>query len=193
MNLRKLFGLQAKVEKPNESSDILHIWEDDYLMIEFLPMENLDFVKKETQRINAFGEEHFDGTGFTDITVIEEKPIKTIDKRILIREVELLFRNTDLQRIEKVMIQGIGLLEGAKAPLAYGSNTFAVLLEGKTDILENIWITGRTQSDADRQGLKQGLQEFGKQFNFIGVNWFTANYFDLNDEKQMNEFINTSC
>lgn len=193
MNLRKLFGLQPKDEKPYEHADVLHMWEDDYLMIELLPKENLEFIKNETKRIDEFGKEHFDGTGFTNITVIGEKPIKTIDRQIPIRHVDQIFSKTALHRIEKVVMQGIGLLEGDKAPLGYGSNKFAVILEGKTDVLENIWITGRTTTGAERNSLKNGLKEFGRQFEFIGVDWFKSEYYDLNDEKQIEEYIKNSC
>ena len=69
--------------KPYAYKDVLHLWEDDYLMIELLPYDNLQFIKSETNRINGFAQEHFDGTGFTDITPVAEKPVKTIDKLIV--------------------------------------------------------------------------------------------------------------
>ena len=193
MNLRKLFGLQPKEKKPYEYEDFLHMWEDDYLMIELLPKENLEFIINETQRIEKFAQEHFDGKGFTDITEIGEKPIKTIEKQIPTSLVVQIFNKADLHRIEKVVMQGVGLLEGEKAPLAYGSNKFAIIIEGNTGVLENIWITGSTQTDEEKQKLKQGLKEFGKQFEFIGVDWYKSEYYDLYNEKQIDEFIKNSC
>jgi len=193
MNLRKIFGLQPKNKPPYEHADVLHMWEDDYLMLELLPKENLEFIKNETKRINAFGQEHFDGSGFTGITIIGEKPIKTKDRQIRKSQVEQIFSKTDLYKIEKVVMQGVGLLEGDKAPLGYGSNRFAVIIEAKSGILENIWITGSTETDQERQNLKQGLKEFGKQFDFIGVDWFKSAYYDLNDEKQIEEYVKNCC
>lgn len=193
MNLRKLFGLQPKDKKPYEHTDVLHMWEDDYLMIELLPNENLEFIKNETKRIDKFGQEHSGETGFTDITVIGEKPIKTIDRQISISHVDQIFSKADLQRIEKVVMQGVGLLEGDKAPVGYGSNKFAIIIEGETGLLKNIWISGRTQTDEERKKLKQGLKEFGMQFEFIGVDWFKSEYYVLNDEKQIEEYIKNSC
>ncbi|MBO3696971.1 hypothetical protein [Roseivirga sp. E12] len=193
MNLIKLFGLQRKSQKPFEPSQILHMWEDDNLMIELLPKENLEFVINETKRIDDFGKEHFDGTGFTDITVIGEKPVKTFDKHVPLSRVKEILNDANLNRIDKVVMQGVGLLEGDNAPLGYGSRDFAVILEGDADILENIWITGQTENDVDRQNLKLGLIEFGKQFSFIGVNWYNSGYYDLSDEKQVEEYINNIC
>ncbi len=193
MNLRKLFGLQPKDKPPYEHADVLHMWEDDYLMIELLPKGNLEFIKNETKRIDEFGQEHLQETGFTDITVIREKPIRTFDKQIPISQVDQIFSKSELQRIEKVVMQGVGILEGDKAPLGYGSNKFAIIIEGTSGVLENIWITGKTDTDEERQNLKQGLKEFGKQFEFIGVDWFKSEYYDLNDEKQIEEYIKNSC
>lgn len=192
MNLRKLFGRQPKDKTPHKPIDVLHIWEDDYLMIELLPKENLEFIKNETKRIDEFGQKNSDETGFMDITVIGEKPIKTFDKQILISQVDQIFSKTDLQRIEKVVMQGLGILEGDKVPLGYGSNKFAIMIEGISGVLENLWITGRTDTDEERQSLKQGLKEFGKQFDFIVVDWFKGEYYDLNDEKQIEGYLKTA-
>jgi hypothetical protein len=97
VNLLKLLGIskKTKIEKPYPYKDVLHLWEDDYLMIELLPHENLDFIKAETNRIGDFAKEHFDGTGFTDITPIADKPIKTIEKLIDIAEVKSIMENTE--------------------------------------------------------------------------------------------------
>jgi hypothetical protein len=56
MNFRKLFGLEKKVADTDvyPYDGMLHLCEDDYLMLELLPKENLDFIKSETARINDF-------------------------------------------------------------------------------------------------------------------------------------------
>jgi len=87
----KLLKLLRLDKKPTGSENypyenILHLWEDDYLMLELLPFENLEFVKAETNRINNFAQDHFDNSGFTDITPIGDKPTKTIDRLIKIPE-----------------------------------------------------------------------------------------------------------
>ncbi|WP_027419005.1 hypothetical protein [Crocinitomix catalasitica] len=51
INLRKLFGIKPKQKKPYEFADVLHMWEDDHLMIELFPKDNVEFIKKESNRI----------------------------------------------------------------------------------------------------------------------------------------------
>ena len=193
MNLRKLFGIKTKEKKPYEFADVLHMWEDDHLMIEFLPKENLDFVKKESKRINEFGEEHYDGYGFTDITVIGEVPIKTIDKGLDFNSVAKIFVNSGMERITEVVHQNVGHLTGEKVPFGFGSNKFAVLLDEENGKLKYIWTTGRIENEELEQKFRSGLSEFAKTYDFLAIDWYKSESFDLQTENGMNEFIKNSC
>jgi len=193
LNFRKLFGFHPKQEEPYKYADVLHLYEDDSLMIELLPKENLEFIKSEIRRIRDFGRKHFDGSGFSDITEVGEASISTKDLKIPISELMQIFDSTDLKRIEKLVMEGVGLLEGEQVPLAYGSNNFAILLEGKSNHLESVSFTGRTKTNQDRDNLKLGLMEFLKRYDFIGVNWFRTEYYELDTEKQIEIFIEKNC
>ena len=193
MNLRKLFGLKPKKKKPYEFAEVLHMWEDDYLMIEFLPKKNLEFVKKESNRINEFGQEHFDGNGFTEITEIGEVPIKTADKGIDFNSVAKIFEKNGMIRITEVVYQNVGHLTGEKAPFAFGSNNFAVLLENENGKLKYIWTTGRIENEELEGKFKNGLSEFAKTFDFLAIDWFKSESYNLQTENGMNEFIKNSC
>ncbi len=193
MNLRKLLGLQSKEKKPYKYADVLHMWEDDYLMIEFLPKDNLEFIKTESKRINDFGKEHFDGYGFTDITGIGEIPIKTVDKEIDFQNVANIFERNGMKRIKEVVYQNVGHLTGEKVPFGFGSNKFTVLLENENNILKCIWITGRIESEDLKRNFKNGLSEFARTFDFLAIDWFKSESFDLHSEIGIDEFIKNSC
>ncbi len=53
MILLEILGLQKNATRGKQYSheNILHLWEDDYLMLELLCIENLKFLKAETSRI----------------------------------------------------------------------------------------------------------------------------------------------
>jgi hypothetical protein len=193
MNILKISGFQKnKADKPYPYKNILHLWEDDYLMLELLPAENLAFVQAETQRINNFAREHFDGSGFTDITPIAEKPVPTIEKLIDIAEIESMLNNTGLEKIKQFHMQGVGLLEGAKAPLGFGTNKFAIMCERQNDLLKDIWITGHTDTEADQQKLVAAILLIGRHFNFIAVNWYQGQYYNLMEKEMVEEFVKNS-
>ncbi len=195
MNILKLLGFHRKKSTNSEYlyKDILHLWEDDNLMLELLPNENLEFVKSETRRINDFGEEHSDGFGYSEITGIGEKPVKTIEKLIDVSEIESILIAVGFEKINQFIMEGVGLLEGDRAPLGYGTNKFAILCEKRNQLLENIWITGQTRSQEDKQRLIAALLLLGQTFNFIGVNWYKGEYYDLVEKKSVEEFVNISC
>ena len=194
INWKRIFGSKKTMENPNlkqpyEHHDALHLWEDDYLMMELLPTENLDFLKTETKRIGNFSNEHYDGSGFTEITAISEKPLKTIDRKIPIQNVVEIFSNIGFEKIEKIVNQGEGLLEPSKMPLCYGNKYFAIVLEQKDNYLEHIWITREFDTDLNFEKAKFGFMNFATQFDFIAVNWFLCSIYDLKSEKGIEDFL----
>ena len=195
MNLLKLLGLQKKKreKEPYPYQDILHLWEDDYLMLELLPIENIEFVKAETNRINDFSQEHFEGTGFTDITPIGEKPIKTIEKLIKIEEVENIITKAGLDKISQFHMQGVGLLQDDRAPLGFGTTKFALMCDKQKDLLKNIWLTGHKDTQEEKEKLVDTLLLFGQSFNFIAVNWYSGEYYNLVERYNVEDFVTNSC
>jgi hypothetical protein len=179
--------------QPYPYKDILHLWEDDYLMLELLPRDNLEFVKAETNRINEFARDHFDGSGFTNLTVIGAKPFKTIETLIDITDVEKIMTNAGLDRISQFHMHGVGLLEGDKAPLGFGTNKFAVMCDKQKDLLENIWVTGRADPGEQKQKLVDALLLFGQTFNFIAVNWYRGDHYNLVERNSVEDFVSNSC
>lgn len=195
MNLLKLLGLQKKTTagKAHAHNEILHLWEDDYLMLELLSHDNLAFARDEAKRINDFGREHFDGAGFTNITPINEKPIKTIDKLIEIAKVESIMAKAGLERVSQFHMQGIGLLQGNKAPLGFGTNTFAIMCDNQNNHLKHIWVTGRTTTEEERQTLITALLSFGKSFNFIAIDWYQGESYSLTERPGVEAFVKNCC
>lgn len=195
MDILKLLGFKKATNSDDlyPYKDILHLWEDDYLMLELLPNENLEFIKSETKRINNFGQENFDGNGFTDITPISEKPAKTIDKLIDITEIENIILKSGLEKITQFHMQGVGLLQGDKALLGFGTNKFAVMLDTEGRLLKNIWLTGSTRTEKESKILADTLLSIGQEYNFIAVNWFNGNFYNLVERQSVEEFIKNSC
>ena len=190
---KKIFGKKLKSNKTDYDPEALYMWEDDYLMIELLPHENLIFIQNETTRIDEFGEEHREGMGFNDVTLIGEPPTKTIEKLIYEKQVIDILDHSGLSKIKKAYIQGVGILTGDKAPLAYGSNKVAIMIETKGTLIQHIWINGRTENNSDKDLLKKTLKQIGSQFNFIAVDWFRTQYYDLSIASEVDKFVENSC
>lgn len=173
--------------------DILHLWEDDYAMIELVPSENLEFAIKEGQRINEFGEKHKDGLGFSDITEIAELKVKVSDRKLDFSKTLEFFKSTGLPPITQVVHQNAGLKKSEYPPFGYGCHKFGVLLEDNDGYLNRIWITGFTENEKIKSKTKSGLHNFCKIFDFIAVNWYQGTVFDLRKESQSEDFLNSVC
>jgi len=199
MNIFELLGLRKKTtagpqfspddEQPSNSTDLLYLWEDDYLMLELLHEDNLAFIRSETKRIDSFSKDHFDGIGFRDITPIGEKSSKTIEKLIQICDVEKMMVTCGLEQVEKVHMQKTGLSVKIKTPIAFGTTNFAIVCNVQDSLLEDIWLTGEVSTEEDRQKIVNALFSFGNTYHFIAVNWYNCTYRILNDRDNVEEFI----
>ena len=158
-------------------------------MLELLPRENIDFVQAETKRINEFGQEHFDGHGFTDITRIAEKPFKTAEKLINISEVAHLMAEVGLRKIDQFHMLGVGLLKGERAPLGFGTNKFAILCATRNDLLTDISLRGCPEDDDEKQKLIDILLLLGQTFSFFAVNWHSCEHYNLIERSSVEKFI----
>lgn len=58
-------GKEKTVQK-----DVFYLHEDEWAMIDLLPSENFDEILRIADSAQTFGEEHFDGFGWTDMFVI---------------------------------------------------------------------------------------------------------------------------
>ncbi len=185
--------LNERKSKSYPYSDILHLWEDDYAMIELVPSENLEFTIQEGQRINEFGEKHRDGLGFSDITEIAELKVKVLDRKLDFSKVLGIFQSTELPPITAVVYQNAGLKKSEDPPFGFGSQKFGILLEENDGHLNRIWLTGSTKNEEIKNLMKLGLHKFCKYFDFIAVNWYQGTVFDLREENQLQEFVNNVC
>ncbi|TDQ11725.1 hypothetical protein [Pedobacter metabolipauper] len=66
----------------NDPESGVYFHEDFFNQVEFLPRENLFYLRKENEQIENFTKENFNGYGFTDIYRRNENPISIEDKKI---------------------------------------------------------------------------------------------------------------
>ena len=189
---KKQITIPLKTEKVLPQEEALLLWEDDYLMIEFLPAENIDFVKKEVALINGFAEQHFDGFVFTNITVKQESPIKTCDRLIKISDLEGIMRKAGLERITKIRLQDVGIMEKEKTPFAFGTTDYGIICEQQNGILQNLWATGHIPGVEHQEKLIDATMNLGKEFNLIAVNWYIAECFDIKSPTLAQKFVEAS-
>jgi hypothetical protein len=110
-----------------------------------------------------------------------------------ITEIENIILKSGLEKITQFHMQGVGLLQGDKALLGFGTKTFAIMLDTEGRLLKNIWLTGSTQTEKESKILADTLLSIGQEYNFIAVNWFQGNFYNLVERQSVEEFIKNCC
>lgn len=191
--LKKLLGLTAIQEGWNRQEqystpDILSVWEDDYLMVELLPVENLDFIREETRRVEDHAREHFDGNGYTAITALEEPRIPLVDRQILLEEALHLMSETGMKRLEQMYFEGVAL-ESKRMPICFGCGEYGLLFEHKEGILTHIWVAGH-RFTTDKAEFEEALRTISAKYRLLMVNWYLCRFYNLNNDSEMQQFLN---
>lgn len=189
--LLKLFGLDGKeeVEKTpfERDPDALYLREDNYLMLEILPKENLNGSKQEDQ-----SKENYAGLGYNMVTPdICTNGVKIIDKLIDVNSVLSVINESQLKKVEKIGVEGLGFFENDEEPYAFGNKKYGLLLNEKSGLLDNLWIEGQIEGndETEIQELVSVLFALGQIFDFAAVNWYTSTYFDLSDREEAEAFV----
>lgn len=172
---------------------LLHLWEDDYLMIEFVSDENLEFIKSETTRILNFGNENFDGNAYSEVTRISTKPFPTENLNLDF----LLFSNKILQlgfkEVKEFVMQDVGLVINSDKSKPYGDNDYAIVFDLIQNKIQNIWFTGLVKNNIEKEKIVKFLEFLGENYKFISVDWYQCKYYNLKNNVEILNFVNNTC
>jgi len=192
LGILSFLGVGCADKKPTEEKAML-LWEDNYLMIEIISSKNITFVKKEIERVSKFGEEHYNGAGYTDITHIEEKPFLTEKLEISKKEVIGLLELQGLTRYPKLMYYGGGEPTEIKEPksIVYGELSSGIFLEPENEILKHIWFDSYNWKEISKTKIADGLHAIGLKYDLILVDWNGNQIVDLKNKSEIEKYLNT--
>ena len=179
-------------EKANNDEQAMILWEDDYLMIEIMSSQNLEYAQKETTRINKFGKEHSDGLGFSAITEIKKKKQETKDLKFKTQEFIKIFDELKIEKYPKLLYYGGGEPKEIKDPktLVYGKHKTAIFIEQENGIIENIWFNTYNWKDLPETNIKSALKEIGDRYDMIMVDFFKGEIINLRNQNEIEKYLN---
>jgi hypothetical protein len=179
-------GNKAKkaIQNQNKTSVItdystMVLWEDDYLMVEIMSADNLNFAKKQ----------------IGEITHTEDfKKIDTVDLKISKTELSALLESSGLIEFEKIMYAGIGephLMENPQTR-AFGDLHSAIFFDGATEEVEHIWLSSENWTEINKTHLLNGLHAIGTNYNLILVDFYRIQnkIVDLKDKTEIQNYFN---
>lgn len=165
--------------------------EDDFRQVEIVPSDNLSSLKTESEKVDTFAKEHFDGSGFTDIYVRnDENKTKLNQRRIDPNDLEKILSSLGFDRIPNVLTgYGKSYREQHKKCVAFGKDYCAVYYDFQDNVVEHIWFTNHWSMDRER--LAKSLHKLGQQWNLLLQDWNLTVTVDLKDKSLIDQYLNT--
>jgi hypothetical protein len=182
---------QSGMAQPTLVGSSIFYHEDEFRQIEIIPDDNLSMLKAESERIQRFANEHFDGSGFTDIYIRNHNSeIKLNQRKIDPIELEKILISIGLSRISIVFTgYGQNFRELHKDCIAYSKQNSAIYFDFKGDVVEHIWFTNPWGIDRDR--LTDALEKMGHKWNLLLQDWNLVVTVELKDKEAIEGYLKT--
>ncbi|KIO53019.1 hypothetical protein [Flavobacterium hibernum] len=188
----KLFNFFRRKEISEiQHENCIYFHEDLFNQVEFLPRENLSYLKTENKQIEYFGEENSDALGFKDIYMRKDNPITLADKKITLDKLNKILTYYEFKKYSEVY-------EGYGSAKYKCENTFAYTYDGaeifvsiKNDFVNDFWINNfRFHEDSEtKTKLRNLLSKIGNEIDLILNDWDLATIIDLKDELEIQKYL----
>lgn len=165
--------------------------EDDYRQVEIVPNDNLAELEEESKKVNEFANEHFDGSGYTDIYVrSDDNKIELKQRSIKPNDLEQKLEILGFERMQNVTTgYGQTYRKLHKDCIAFGKDYSAIYYDFKDEIVQAIWLTNHWS--IDRKKLSTCLHEIGKKWNLLLQDWNLSKTVDLNNKQAIEDYLST--
>ncbi len=168
-----------------------YLHEDDWSMVNMLPVENLTFLHEERERLDTFSAEHFDGVAWTDIYVRSEEPSSITIRAIPYSRLAELFGSI-LPAADRVETGYSSYREPCPGCFAFGK-AYDLALYGsiKDGIVTALSLSMLAPSiDATlRQELVSALCMLGCEYRLVLVDWNRSLVLDLADQAGVERYL----
>jgi hypothetical protein len=168
-----------------ENSIFYH--EDDYRQVEIVSSENFEELIKQAENVQDFADQHFDGSGYTDVIVREDNGLKLNQRGIGTNELDSFLSELGLVKYSEV---STGIRPGemeSKNTIGYGQNYRAIFFDYETDTVQSIWITGTP--DVEKTLYAEVLNKVGMKWNLLLMDWNSLELIDLRNKEQIEKYL----
>ena len=184
-----ILGISCSGKKNSDPEMLLS--EDDYLMIEIMSSQNMEYAKNETIRTKEFGNKHASASGYSTITEIRKKNKETKDLNINISELEELLSKLEIYKYPKLMYYGGGDPTEVTNPktMAFGQYKTAIFVEQEDDVVKNMWFITYNWQDVSKTNINSALKAIGDRYDMIMVDWFKDEIIDLKNQNEVESYL----
>jgi hypothetical protein len=175
-------------------SDNLYFYlhEDEWGMVELLPVENMAGREDAIEEGRQFGKDHSAGVGWTDVYLIPEAPHSIAERHIPLAELRSLVASW-LPEADTVQ-SGYGTyVETLQLSFAFGnralrSGVFYGNYEGSTITDLNL-IPPDEEAEAKVTRFAEALRALAERYNLMLADWWSSRVVDLRDRDAVTDYL----
>ncbi|MFH7000397.1 hypothetical protein ACHRVZ_20970 [Flavobacterium sp. FlaQc-57] len=189
MTLFNLFRRKKINETQHENCVYFH--EDLFNQVEFLPRENLSYLKTENKQIENFAEEHSIGLGFKDVYIRKENPITIADKKIAFEKIDKILMGIELNKSSEVY-EGYGPTKWkCENTFAYTYDKAEIFISLKNGFVNDFWINNFRfhENSETKTKLKHILSKIGNEMDLILNDWDLTTIINLKDDSEIQKYL----
>jgi hypothetical protein len=175
----------------SEEHMVFYLHEDEWGMVSMLPHENLAFLHEERERLDAFSDAHFDGSGWTDIYIRSEEPSPITIRAIPYVRLAEIFGSL-LPAADRVETGYSTYREPCPGCFAFGK-TYGLAIYGSVQdgtVTELYLSLPHLPIDAAlRQGLVTALCALGMEYTLVLMDWYRSLIINLADQAAVDRYL----
>jgi hypothetical protein len=189
----------AKMEagmRGNVTNGVFFLHEDEWGMVDIMPIENRAEAAQIADKAEEFGKEHFDGFGYTDIFVIPEPRQPLASRQIPLDFIRTLVtpRLAEAIRVESGIHPGEDHSYLGPAPFksfAFGDSNLGALYGNHLErIVQHLHLVPPdVRDDANRAFWLTTLTTLGSTYHLMLSDWWTRVSLDLADTTAVQEYL----
>lgn len=175
--------------EPNEYAPAF--WEDDYCQIEIVPVENKDFIIKQSKQINDLSKTSRTDYGFTATFERGAMHVQTLSKEIRADYLELTLSGFKFQKAKHIRYNKSEILSCERGRIrAFGFSNFTIFFDTEDEFVKNMWVQiGLIVSVTQFDLIESALYILGEECGLILIDWNSLELFDLSDKTQIQKYL----
>ncbi|MTH17329.1 hypothetical protein [Flavobacterium sp. LC2016-01] len=181
----------VEIKSPSAGSAYFH--EDLFRQVEFVPRENIDFLKSENDKVNEFAQNHSDGSGFTDLYIRgDENQMLLLEKEIEVKMIDSLLTKLGMRKIENVYYFYGSTTVKSENTIVYDFKEAQIFIVQKDNFIKDFFINGFRfhQLEEDKLKLQEILFKVGTEFSLVLNDWDLTISIDLEDKNEIKKYLN---
>lgn len=165
--------------------------EDDYCMIEVLPMGNWDTCISRLRFVGKYSDAHSTEIGWTSITIRGDNPQPLESLNIKVKDL-VSSLSQFLGSFDRVLTGYSTFREVSEDTLAFGSvDSYIIFVDFNPlkGTVEDLWLDFGTDIHANRDHILKGLQVLGSLGELLLVDWDLGQVIDLSDQDAVMAYL----